>query len=271
MKKAVVIALNRPAADKCSLEWREAFCEGLRRRGWDVQMSTDAKPCDLLVMWGTRRQDVIARQKAVHGQVCILERGYLGDRRAWTSVSFGGGLNGRGEFRGPHQDGSRFQKHFSHLLKDWHQPEGGYALLMGQVPGDQSIRNVDIGAFYAQSAKALQNYGWPDVRFRPHPQAGRVRGSCGNSGMKIIEGDLHDAMSGAGVVMTFNSNTGVDAAMFGRPVIAMDEGSMAWPVAGHQVTEIAMPDRTAWAHRLAWCQWTKQEFLSGECQEAVGL
>jgi hypothetical protein len=78
-------------------------------------------------------------------------------------------------------------------------------------------------------------------------------------------------MAGAGLVVTFNSNTGVDAALFGRPVIAMDEGSMAWPVAGHQVTEIVMPDRSAWAARLAWCQWTMDEMRSGACQEANGL
>lgn len=272
MKKAVVISHNRQVADRNSIEWREAFCEGLRRRGWDAQMSTDAKPCDLLVMWGTRRQDVIARQKAVHGQVCILERGYLGDRRLWTSVSFGGGLNGRGEFRGPHQDGSRFQKHFSHLLKDWYQPARGYALLVGQVPGDMSIRGVNIDAFYTQSAAALRKYGWDDVRFRPHPLAGRHRnGHVRGAVTADTEQSLQAAMDQAGVVVTFNSNTGVEAAMFGRPVIAMDEGSMAWDVAGHQVTEIVTPDRTPWANRLAWCQWTKDEFLSGECQEAVGL
>jgi hypothetical protein len=222
---------------------------------------------DLVVMWGIRRQDFIARTKASGSQVCILERGYLGDRFQWTSVSFGGGLNGRGEFRGPHHDGSRFEQNFGHLMQPW-QTGGDYALLIGQVPGDQSIRHVGIDGFYQQSVKALKNYGWRDVRFRPHPKAGRHRGPGGAS---IIGGSLGEAMRGAGVVMTFNSNTGVEAAMFGKPVIAMDEGSMAWQVAGHQVTEIITPDRTAWAHRLAWCQWQKSEFLSGECQEAIGL
>jgi len=71
--------------------------------------------------------------------------------------------------------------------------------------------------------------------------------------------------------MTYNSNTGVEAAMAGRPVIAMDEGSMAYEIAGHQVTDIITPDRTAWAHALAWKQFTIDEIQSGFCQEACGL
>jgi hypothetical protein len=222
----------------------------------------------LLVLWGVRRQDEIARQKAAGGEVCILERGYLGDRFEWTSVSFGGGLNGRGEFRGPHEDGSRFEQHFSHLMLPWKPWRDGYALLIGQVPGDASIRGVNIDAWYCQSAEALKRYGWPDVRFRPHPLAPLLRKPVG---AQYIDGWLHEAMAGAGVVVTYNSNTGVEAALFGRPVIAMDCGSMAWDVAGHQITEIVTPDRSTWVARLAWCQFTRDEMVSGFCQEMNGL
>jgi hypothetical protein len=268
MKTAIVTMTGRPGPDRSSLDWREAFCEGLKRKGWSAELSTEPQPCDLLVMWGIRRQDIIARQKAAGGAVCILERGYLGDRFAWTSVSFGGGLNGRGEFRGHHQDASRFHKHFGALMQPW-QTGGGYALLIGQVPGDQSIRNVNIDAWYQQSAAALKAAGWTDVRFRPHPKASTL--PRGPSGIPVIGGTLATAMAGAGVVMTFNSNTGVEAALFGRPVVAMDRGSMAWDVAGHQVTEIVTPDRSSWAARLAWCQFSRDEIETGYCQEAIGL
>lgn len=268
MKTAIVTMTGRPGPDQSSLRWREAFCEGLKRRGWNAELSTSPRECDLLVMWGVRRRDIIEKQIAEGGEVCILERGYLEDRFAWTSVSFGGGLNGRGVFRGPHHDGSRFETHFGHLLQPWNAWRDGYALIIGQVPGDQSVKAVDIDAWYRQTAAALKRYGWPDVRFRVHPKAGAARQTAG---LRQIGGTLHEAMAGAGVVVTYNSNTGVEAALFGRPVVAFDQGSMAWEVAGHQVTEIVTPDRTAWAHRLAWCQWRKEEFISGECMEAIGL
>jgi hypothetical protein len=268
MKKAIVVTTGRVAADTRSYEWREAFCEGLKRRGWEARISTGYEPCDLLVLWGTRRQDLVARQKAAGGEVCILERGYMGDRFHWTSVSFGGKLNNRAEFRGPHGDSSRFDRLFSQHLLPWSERPDGYALLIGQVPGDMSIRDVNIDSWYAKTHDALVAAHW-DVRFRPHPLAGRYRNSY--LGLKQIGGELSDAMRGAGVIVTYNSNTGVEAALAGRPVIAADQGSMAWDVAGHTVDEIVTPDRTAWAHRLSWCQFEKAEMESGFCQEAVNL
>ncbi len=229
-------------------------------------MVASPEPADLLVIWGIRRADAIARQKAAGGEVIVLERSYIGDRFEQTSVSFGGNLNGRAKFVGPFEDGSRFENSFGHLMRPW-QRRDGYALIIGQVPGDQSIKHINIDEWYRQTAKALRNYGWPQVRFRQHPKAGRA----GHHAITPIHGTLDEAMAGAGLIVTFNSNTAVEAALFGRPVIAMDEGSMAWDVAGHQVTQIVTPDRTAWAHRLAWCQWTREEFASGYCAEMVGL
>lgn len=246
------------------------FKEGLERRGWTVTMSTDYQPADLVCMWGTRRTHIITAQKAVGGDVCILERGYIGDRKRYSSVSFGGGLNGYGEFRGPHADGSRFARLFADLMRPYDAPQDGYALIMGQVPGDMSIRHVNIDQWYGLTAKALEKFGW-SVRFRAHPLAGKHGTRQGGGHLKQASGALCDALFGASLVVTFNSNAGVDAALFGRPVIAMDRGSMAYEIAGHQVDEIITPDRVAWAHALAWKQWTKAEMATGECMEAIGL
>jgi hypothetical protein len=188
----------------------------------------------------------------------------------YSSVSFGGGLNGRGDFRGPRHDGSRFERLFADRLRPYDVPEGGYALIMGQVPGDMSIKETNIDAWYGRTASALKNVGW-SVRFRPHPLAGRRGGARGVGHLKEASGGLPDALKGAGVVVTYNSNSGVDAALYGRPVIAFDAGSMVYEIAGHQVDEIVTPDRTAWAHAIAWKQWTKAEMASGECIEAIGL
>jgi hypothetical protein len=271
MKSALIIQTGRPGPDKSSLEWREAFGEGLKQRGWAVEVDTSARPCDLLVIWGVRRRDIIAAQKARGGEVCVLERGYLGDRFDQTSVSFGGGLNGRGEFRAPTDDGTRFRERFGDLLKPWKKTgrgiKRGYALIMGQVPGDQSIAGVDIDAFYHQTYKALKKHDFPNIKFRPHPKAGRR----GNFVFPEARGTLEEALAGAELVVTYNSNSGVDAVLAGVPVVAMDRGSMVWDIAGHQVTEVLRPFRDGWAHHLAWCQFSKAEFISGFCQEAVGL
>jgi hypothetical protein len=122
-----------------------------------------------------------------------------------------------------------------------------------------------------QGRAALAKAGHAHVRFRPHPGAQRRGGAAEVPGAATIGGTLAEALAGAALVVTFNSNSGVDAALAGRPVVAMDAGSMAWAVAGHEVAEVVQPDRTAWAARLAWCQFNKAEMESGFCQEAVGL
>jgi hypothetical protein len=251
--------------------WGNAFAEGLRRHGWRANLinASEASGCDMLVMWGVTNERAIALQRQRGGEVCIIERGYVGDRFAYASVSFGGGLNGRGIFRGPFHDGSRWERHHAHLLKPWRRRDG-YALLIGQVPGDQSIAGVDIDAWYRRAAADLKSAGW-DVRFRAHPVAVQRGYTSGVPGVPTIGGDLASALDGAGVVVTFNSNTGVESVLAGVPTITMDQGAMAYPVTGHELGKMQpTPDRTGWAYALAWKQWRMEEMLSGVCWDAVG-
>jgi hypothetical protein len=249
------------------VSWGGAFAAGLRRRGWVADLSDKQKGCDLLVMWGARRTPEIARQKAAGGEVCILERGYVGDRFAWTSVSFGGGLNGRAEFRGPFEDGSRWDANFEPVMKPWRDVPGGYALIMQQVPGDKSIEGVDMGSFYRKARAAFEPRGMP-VRVRAHPN---MHPRQGETHLAAVKASLAQDLAGAHVAVTYNSNSGVDAVLAGVPTVAMDRGAMAWDVTGHELEMPPTPDRTAWAHALAWKQWSREEMESGFCQEAIGL
>lgn len=237
--------------------WGGAFAEGLRRHGWEVTLSSDPRVCDLLVLWGVRRQHWIKQQLARGGEVVILERGYLADRFEWTSVSFGGELNGRAEFRGPFHDGSRWEKHFAHLMQPWRQRPDGPVVIMGQVPGDQAVRAIDIDRWCKCTAEHYQEQG-RKVIIRKHPK------------VQPVQRPLADVLAEAERVVTFNSNSGVDAVLAGVPTIAVDRGSMAWDVTGHDLKEDPpTPDRTAWAHRLSWCQWRMDEMRSGACWDAI--
>lgn len=224
-------------------------------------------------MWGARRRDLVKRAKAQGAEVCILERGYVKDRFTWSSVSFGGELNGRAEFRGPFDDISRWDS-LEIRLTPWAPLEigQGHALIIGQVPGDQAVKHVDLHAWYRQVADALRKDGHRVIRFRPHPLAGRVHGLGQALGIPTILGNraIEDDLQGAAVVVTFNSNAGVDAVIAGRRTVAMDEGSMVWGLSQDMIQGI-YPDRTAWCSRIAWCQYSRAEMESGFCQEAVGL
>lgn len=264
MKRAIMLT---GCKEGHQVSWGTAFAAGLRRHGWKADLSDKPKGCDLLVMWGARRSPQIARQKAAGGQVCIIERGYVGDRFSWSSVSFGGGLNGRGKFRGPFDDASRWNANFAHLMQPWRDVPGGYALIMQQVPGDKSIEGVNMEAFYRDASAAFKKRGLP-VRIRPHP---KLSPKNGRDHINAALASLQDDLAGAACAVTWNSNSGVDAVLAGVPTVAMDQGSMAWDVTGHEFKQPPTPDRTAWAHAIAWKQWLLSEMESGYCWEMIGL
>lgn len=266
MRRAFIV--RRPHKP-CAL--REAFAAGLRHHGWQVE--TARQPIgknDLVVIWGVRNQALIAEEKRKGVQLCVLERGYLGDRFKWTSVSFGGGLNGRGEFRGVSKDRSRFKEHHADLMRPW-SSRAGYTLLIGQVPNDMSLKAVygRLDRWYRETASLLVKAGH-DVRFRPHPGA-TARGLVESvPGAPSIGGTLEAAIAGAGLVVTFNSNTAVEAGLAGVPTVTIDEGSMAWEVTGHDpVGPRLHPSRGRWAAELAWKQWSVNEMETGRCWDAV--
>jgi hypothetical protein len=262
MKRAIVIANERAEHQQ---SFGGAFAKGLQRHGWNVSVRTEAEKCDLLVIWGARRSDRIRHQLGVGGEICVLERGYVGDRFIWTSVSFGGGLNGRGVFRGALTDPSRWERHFAHLMQPWRTPSDGYALIMEQVPGDTAVMRVDLPRFYGEARAAFEPK--MPVRLRPHPN---VHPTHGARAIGAARASLAQDLAGARVAITWNSNSAVDAVLAGVPTIAMDRGSMAWGVTGHALAMPPMPDRSAWAHALAWKQWTRDELESGACWEHVG-
>lgn len=192
----------------------------------------------------------------------VMERGYLGDRTAWTSLAWNG-LNGRGVASSA-ADPARFLRHFPDLLKPWRENEEGYVLLIGQLPGDLAVRHMDFNAWATLTAAGLGSYGF-DVRYRPHPLA-ELAVPAALTGVRLMaERSLRAALEGAASCVTFNSNAAVEAVLAGVPTYAIDRGSIAWDVAAHSIYEPPVrPGREDWAARLAWRQWTAEEIAAGD-------
>jgi len=241
------------------LEHQTALAAGFEAIGFDVTLTHgQAARTQHVACWGWRLGQKL---RAAGHDVLVVERGYLGDRFAWTSLAWNG-LNGHGEFpAAPVDGGERFRQHFS--MQPW--KEGGdYVLLMGQVPGDASLQGKDLMPWYEQTAeRAAAAYGLP-VKFRPHPLTAR-KGIKQQLRMATnSRGTLEEDLAGAAVAICYNSNSAVDAVLAGVPTVTADVGAMAWDVTGHKLGEVAKPDREQWAHDLAWKQWTLAEIESGE-------
>ena len=72
--------------------------------------------------------------------------------------------------------------------------------------------------------------------------------------------------------MTYSSGTGIDAVINGVPNVACDKGSMVYDVSTTDISEIENPyrgEKKTWTNKIAHCQWSIDEFESGECWEHV--
>lgn len=239
--------------------------EGLQSHGVEVQLThsylnvrTRAVAC-----WGWRVGEQLHRKGH---RVLVMERGYVGDRFAWTSLAFNG-LNGRATFPEAPQDETRFAEHHASVYQPW-RTGGDFCLVIGQVPGDASLQGRNLyGGWYASTAQeCARRYGLP-AYFRPHPLAGDRGGPSTIRGVETLGGPLAAALEGAALVVTWNSNTGVDAMLAGRPTVVSDPGGMAYPVALHELPDrLDVPEpagRWEWACRMAWRQWQLGEIRSG--------
>lgn len=235
---------------------------GLRANGHKVWSLSSKTYYDYCFSWGWRR---LERYFASGSRCLMLEHGYIGDRFKNVAVTIDG-LNNRGIFPDFYDD-NRLERMFPNALKPWN-PAGTYVLIIGQVRGDKSLQNKDLYKnWYADIAsEAKDKYGLP-VYFRQHPIDKVRHGIAKIEGLDSLGGDLKDALSAAALVITFNSNTGVDAMLSGKPVVVFDCGGMAYDIALNQMP-VSLPEgepsgRIEWAKRLACKQFTLQELRDG--------
>jgi len=273
-----------------------SFGRGLVRHGWCVEAGEPPgveAHYDLIVQWGARVEPM-----AVSDEICTLETSYIEPRSKYCSVGFGHGINNRLRHYGPFEDASRWNERFSDCVKPWRDKSDGNTLIMGQCPGDMALKGHEPFFHWVLATfRALKEEGIDPI-YRAHPNmsaAGliarrdRMRKEWKmcvhrdeehiwapwlialDEGLTVMADGipLAEALAETRSVVTFNSNSGVDAVLSGVPAVTMDRGAMAWDVTGHMPAEIVRPDRTAWAHALAWKQWTKDELESGAAWDIV--
>lgn len=250
------------ASSSHQVELFKKAAKGARKYGIRSFVSPEDPTLKNVACWGWRN----GRRFRAHGHnVLVFERGYLGDRFKWTSVAWNG-LNNYGDFCLPEKVSfDRFEQNFT--MKPWRH-NGDLIVVMGQVPGDMSLRGRDLTEFYTDAGKRLAAIHKKEVVFRPHP-VGVERGCNFRPRLKHVYGDLQETLDKAFMVVTFNSNAGVDAVINGIPALSFDKGSMAYEVTGHKFSDRITPDREDWAARLAHCQWTPDEITNGDYWERM--
>ena len=231
------------------------------------------EPSDVAVIFGVHkskvpksfpRGEVFRQQRTKNLDVIVLETGYInrGDGENHHYAAGFNGLNGRADFRNRGMSDDRVKK-LGVNLKPWRK-DGNHVLLCGQVPWDASVEMChDYPGWLEHTAWQIKYQTKREIRFRPHPLADLppIRG-CTHSKVTIQE-DLKDCWA----VVTYNSNSSVEAVLEGIPAFTFDAGAMAKDVSSQWLQELErpyMPAREAWLNDLAYTQWTPEEMRSGE-------
>jgi len=233
----------------------------------------DYAPSDVAVIFGVFKKDIPVswpRGRVLEGQAAagrttvVIDSGYV--KRGSNADSYFmvglNGLNGRADFKNHDVPGDRWRA-LNVPLAPWRK-DGKHIVVCGQVPWDASVQNVDILAWCAQSIDTIRSLTDREIIYRPHPLAVEV--SPAIPGARFSTAQLADDLQDAWAVVTYNSNTAVDAVIAGLPVFAADVGSMVYAIANHDhvtINDPEMPDRTQWAHGLAYAQWTPTEMAAG--------
>lgn len=254
------IAFVASPSAKHQVETAQMLCIGVAAHGDVVTLFPSVDVClpeidqyDVVCLWGWRKGEYFRPYK----NVLVMERAYLADRFHWVSLGWNG-LNGYASWPECF-DPNRWQEHFAHLMRPWRKNPDGYALVLGQVTTDMSVRRINYGAWVRQITEDAQSLGYR-VLYRPHPKQPHVVPSR----MEILGGTLEQALAGARFTVSYNSNSGVDSVMAGVPAVILDKGGMAWDMASHNLAEPELcPDREEWGRQLACKQWLPEELKSG--------
>ncbi len=266
--------------------------------GGEITNSGNTKGYDCAVIFGSYKKD---RGRSQHqGKGKIIESGIpyvqletqLIGRPIDTAFhnEFRVGVNGflwdDAKWGFEHIDSDRSMKVFERNGYDtaipWKQ-DGEYILLCMQKVGDASLRGADVFAWTEKTVNQIRQHTDRKIIIRPHPL---YRKSSLHNALKetVLElSDVHwqeadvtkpdfipiaEQLEHAWCTVTYSSGTGIDAVINGISNVACDKGSMVYDVSSTDISEIENPyrgDKSEWANKIAHCQWSVEEFESGEC------
>ena len=202
---------------------------------------------------------------AFHNEFRVGVNGFLWDDARWGFE---------------HIEGDRSKKVFERNGYDpdvpWKQ-DGDYILLCMQKVGDASLRGQDVFAWTEHTVDQI----------RPHPlyRKSELHSKLREKVLRIADVHWQEAdvrkpefvpiaeqLKKAWCTVTYSSGTGIDAVINGIPNVACDTGSMVYEVSSKEISEVEHPftgDKSNWANKIAHCQWSIDEFESGECWQHV--
>ncbi len=257
----------------------ESFYQSLKAAGENVIKLDPTKfddSCDTAVIWsylwdGKNKEQIFNHYRQKDINVIVMEVGGL-KRNVYWKIGLNG-INRTAEFGNYNCPSDRWEK-LGIELKPW-KNDGNHIILCGQNEKSGAWpKNLGMSAWINDTINQIRSVSDRPIIVRPHPRA-QIKGlniTQLNVTIKKPEymGGYDDfnypgALDNAWAVVSFNSNPAIEAVFNGIPVF-VDETSLSYEVGNTNLLDIEnpkKPDRTQWAHNLAYIEWNIEEIEQG--------
>jgi len=294
MRQRVGIFLNSANDDRFKallfdMQW------GITEMGGDAFVTyddNDINNCDIGVIFGSwkdrntpwhncKRRIVNNGKPFVCIETPLIGRGPVSDilEDQWYRIGVNGFLSDTGRFFRQNQNypSDRWEKIADKLkvqLKPWKE-DGNYIVVALQLPGDASLRGINITEWAASTVEELRNYTDRQIIVRT-PQLDRefdkenILRITRVDGVALQQGtrdNLFQTLDNAYATVTYSSGFGIDSVIRGVPTIAMDPGNFAYSLGNNKLSQIEnlvrSNDREQWLNKLSYAQWSRKEVKDG--------
>ena len=227
------------------------------------------------VLWRGRMQGykpIWDRYRKQGKPVIVVEVGGL--RR---NLSFKIGINGinrDADFANQEFDDKRWPL-FKHELRPWN-PTGDLIVICGQQDTSEQWNGLPkMSNWIEQQIQEIRKYTARPILVRPHPRNIITFDENKFKNVKVRlpkrdfrtydDTDFKETLEGTWAVVNHSSNPAMEAVMKGIPVF-VSKSSLCHDVGNIKLADIntpAMPNRLAWANKLAYTEWFEVEIEQG--------
>lgn len=225
------------------------------------------------VLWnGRMAQNQLVWRNAgnINKPVIVLEVGGIQRGTTWKV-----GLNGinRDAYFGPNGNDDNRARMLGLTLKPWRK-DGECILICGQH--DKSLQwqgMPPMSNWVIDTITKVQQYTDRPIIFRPHPRCPlphiehEFKNVRRQNPVKVngTYDDFDMSFDNVYSTVSWSSNPGIHSIINGVPAV-VGPSSLAWPVAGQKIAEVATPyysDRQQWLNDYAHTEWTIEEISQG--------
>lgn len=200
-------------------------------------------------------------------------------------IGVDGFLNHSGTFYVSKHGNDRLQK-LGVQWPGWKENPQGDIILMLQLPGDASLRNIDIYEFGLWAYDKIRRYSNKKIIIRTHPHHNPKglddvhKFVCDialkdDPNVKVVVGSkertLQQDLENAYCTVSYSSGSAIDSVLAGVPTIALDPANFAYGISSNHIEHLdgdnlkkaKTEDVQQWLCNLSYSQWSVDEMENG--------